>query len=238
MTVGRNKMTVRIKKRIPSRRRVTSSNDALSGLAPLLRVRPELQEFCRFGGDWASPHGVAQAGWAYFHIVTRGQCVIEGPRNSTIRLRKGDVLLLPQGNAHILRPRIRSDRDGTPIGTEFHNAILKKTSLGVGVTTELICGQLHFEEASENMLIAALPRRHCSPSRGRAIDGSIPRSDVLHSRRTGPQRCGRCGNCHRPCQCDVHYDAAAASGSLSTRRGAARLAGSACHGEGSYRDAP
>ena len=157
MTAGRNKMTEQIKKRIASRGRVTNANDGLSGLAPLLRVRPEFQEFCRFGGDWNSPHGVARAGWAHFHIVTRGECVIDGPSHSAIRLHKGDILLLPHGNAHVLRARSGADHAGPPIATEFRNAILRKTSLGVEVTTEMICGELHFEEASENLLIAALP---------------------------------------------------------------------------------
>jgi hypothetical protein len=79
MTAGCNKMTVRIKKGIAERRGVTDSDDALSGLAPLLRVRPELQEFCRFGGGWTSPHGIAQEGCAHFHILTRGECAIDGP---------------------------------------------------------------------------------------------------------------------------------------------------------------
>jgi AraC family transcriptional activator of mtrCDE len=82
-------MTARINERMARRRAVTNGNDGLSGLAPLLRVRPELQEFCRFGGDWISPHDVAQAGWAHFHIVTRGECVVDGPGHSAIRLKKG-----------------------------------------------------------------------------------------------------------------------------------------------------
>jgi hypothetical protein len=41
----------------------TSTYDALSSLAPLLRVRPELEDLCRFGGDWESSHDVAQLGW-------------------------------------------------------------------------------------------------------------------------------------------------------------------------------
>jgi AraC family transcriptional activator of mtrCDE len=150
-------MTARIKKRSAVRRGVTNSNDALSGLAPLLRVRPEFQEFCRFGGDWTSPHGVAQTGCAYFHILTRGECAIDGPSHSAILLQTGDVLLLPHGNAHVLRARIGAGQVGPAIATEFRNAILRKTSLGVEATTEMICGQLHFEEASENLLIAALP---------------------------------------------------------------------------------
>ena len=80
------------------------------------------------------------------------------PVTTGIRLQKGDILLLPHGNAHILRTRISAGQASTPVATEFRNAILRKTSLDVEVTTELICGQLHFEEASENLLIAALPQ--------------------------------------------------------------------------------
>jgi AraC family transcriptional activator of mtrCDE len=38
------------------------ADDALSGLAPLLRVRPELTDFCRFGGARASSHRAEPAG--------------------------------------------------------------------------------------------------------------------------------------------------------------------------------
>jgi hypothetical protein len=38
------------------------------------------------------------------------------------------------GNAHVLRARIGADEAGTPFATEFRNAILRKTSLGVEVT--------------------------------------------------------------------------------------------------------
>lgn len=37
------------------------SIDGLSGLAPLLRVRPELQAICRFGRQWVSER-VAEGG--------------------------------------------------------------------------------------------------------------------------------------------------------------------------------
>ena len=48
------------------------AGDALTLLAPMLRVRPELQDFCRLGGDWRSVHSSEEKGWAGFHIVTRG----------------------------------------------------------------------------------------------------------------------------------------------------------------------
>jgi hypothetical protein len=34
-----------------------------SGLAPLLRVRPELQQLCRFGAQWVSDHAAELDRW-------------------------------------------------------------------------------------------------------------------------------------------------------------------------------
>jgi AraC family transcriptional regulator, activator of mtrCDE len=135
----------------------TSTHDALSSLAPLLRVRPELEDLCRFGGDWESSHDVAQPGWAYFHIVIRGECLIDRPGRARMRLKAGDILLLPHGSAHLARGRVSNGQDIPPIATEYRDGIRTKTSMGVSVTTELICGRLHFEQASEGMLIGALP---------------------------------------------------------------------------------
>ena len=108
------------------------------------RQRLDLAAWCRTRGLCVFPY-------------PRGECAIDGLGHSAIRLQKGDILLLPRGNAHVLRARTGGDRAGSPIATEFRNAILRKTSVGVEVTTEMICGQLHFEEASEDLLIAALP---------------------------------------------------------------------------------
>jgi AraC family transcriptional regulator, activator of mtrCDE len=134
-----------------------SAYDPLSGLAPLLRVRPELQDFCRFGGAWEAPHEPAAKGAAYFHIVTRGQCLLDRPGHGSLRLQAGDILLLPHGDAHVTRSRALATRAARPISIEYHNAIRAKTITGVEPDTELICGLLHFEQAPENLLVAALP---------------------------------------------------------------------------------
>jgi AraC family transcriptional activator of mtrCDE len=74
--------------------------DVLSGLAPLLRVLPELQQLCRFGAQWASDHA-AEGHWAPVHFVTRGACVVElSDPGRTILLSAGDALVLPRGTAH------------------------------------------------------------------------------------------------------------------------------------------
>src|SRR4051794_1025035 len=53
------------------------SFDTLSGLAPLLRVKPEVQSSSRFGAHWKCDHEAEGNGSARFHIVTSGACVIE-----------------------------------------------------------------------------------------------------------------------------------------------------------------
>src|SRR5260370_37634988 len=147
-----NAMTERIK----TETGVEGTDDALSGLVPLLRVGPELQEFCGFGGDWASPREAQQADWAYFHIVTRGHCLIDRPARSMLRLEAGDILLLPRGGAHVVRARAAAGA-AQPVSNDYRNAILTRTSVGAEPDTELICGRLHFEAAPENPLVAALP---------------------------------------------------------------------------------
>src|SRR6201999_880659 len=104
MLVPRINMTARItcRETMPSHA-PDDRADALSGLAPLLRVRPELEDFCRFGGDWRAAHDEMRRGKAYFHIVTQGQCVLERPHRGLLTLQAGDVLLLPHGDRHVVR---------------------------------------------------------------------------------------------------------------------------------------
>lgn len=134
------------------------SDDPLSTLAPLLRVRPVLDDLCRFGGDFASPHDAGGAGWAHFHIVTQGKCLIERMGYGPLLLEAGDVLLLPHGDPHV----VRASAAGAALGrngmrTEYRNSIRVKQSVGVEQNVELICGRLHFEAAPESLLMSVLP---------------------------------------------------------------------------------
>src|ERR1700730_11108355 len=82
------------------------SVDTLSGLAPLLRVRPQLQQVCQFGAQWASDHAAETGRWAPFHFVTQGACVIElSGIERSIPLSAGEVGVLPPGSRPTLRQR-------------------------------------------------------------------------------------------------------------------------------------
>ncbi len=130
--------------------------DALTALAPVLRVRPELQDFCRFGGDWCAPHDTQAQGWAAFHVVVRGTCQVERDGQPPVTLDVGDVLLLPHGDGHVVYGGAGRRTPG-PVTITQRDAIRVKETSGATIETELICGRLHLESASENLVLRALP---------------------------------------------------------------------------------
>jgi AraC family transcriptional activator of mtrCDE len=141
----------------------------LSAIAPLFRVRPEIQDVCRFALQWEVVHEAVPAGFAQFHIVTNGSCLLERYCGETFKLEAGSILLLPQGDSHVMRSASRGN-SGAPIRTEYNNAIRIKTNTRDASDTELICGRLRFDGAMYSLVIAALPK---------AIVLSIGRTDLF-----------------------------------------------------------
>lgn len=132
--------------------------DIVETLAPLLRVRLELQQVCRFGGGWSAPHAPEERGWAPFHAVTQGACMLEVEDQAPVRLEAGDMAVLPHGRRH----RIRSLDGAAPAplrAVERLDGLLLKTNLDAAAMadTQLICGRLHFNELGDNLVLAALP---------------------------------------------------------------------------------
>ena len=128
-------------------------------LAPLLRVRPEIKDICRFGAQWASQHDAQARGWAAFHIVTFGGCLLDGGDRVGIPLKAGDAVILPHGGPHTVRARPTMPGPATliRIARRLHDEILIKTNVDGEPDTKIICGRLFFEHARGNMVLAALP---------------------------------------------------------------------------------
>jgi AraC family transcriptional activator of mtrCDE len=136
------------------------SADALSGLAPLLRVRPELQYVCRFGAQWASVHDSEADNWVPFHIVTEGSCVLHLTAvDRSILLQAGDVAILPHGSAHVVHGPNNLHNASGPFGISDRpsGAILVKTNVDCSPDTQLVCGRLKFDYAGQNFVLSALP---------------------------------------------------------------------------------
>src|SRR6266404_2896726 len=142
----------------------------LSVIAPLFRVRPEIQDVCRFALQWEVVHEAEPAGFAQFHIVTNGNCLLERYCGETFKLEAGSILLLPQGDSHVVRSARRGGSSGAPIRTEYNNSIRIKTNTRGASDTEMICGRLRLDGAMYSLVTAALPK---------AIVLSIGRGDLF-----------------------------------------------------------
>ena len=101
------------------------AQDPLSAIAPLLRVRPELQPV-RFAVGRPAP--CRAGGWEQFLIVTKGNCLLERSGGHPLRLEAGDMLLLPDGDAHVVRSSARMRGPKSPIRIEYGNAIETRTN--------------------------------------------------------------------------------------------------------------
>ena len=132
--------------------------DGTSGLAPWLRVRPELQLICRFGAQWDVDHGHEEPGWAPFHIVTRGACLLQVGETRQ-RLQAGDVAVLPHGSPHILQATTDGETGRMRIERRLDSGVAIRTNRAADEAsdTQLICGRMRFEQVRHNMVLAALP---------------------------------------------------------------------------------
>jgi AraC family transcriptional regulator, activator of mtrCDE len=133
--------------------------DIFRELAPLLRVRSELQQICLFGAKWTSEHKPEPKGWAPFHIVTRGACLIDVADRVGVPLKAGDVAVLPHGGSHTVRalPTAAGPSAVIRVQRRLYDELLIKTNVDGEPDTKIICGRLCFEHAHDNMVLAALP---------------------------------------------------------------------------------
>jgi AraC family transcriptional regulator, activator of mtrCDE len=128
-------------------------------IAQLLRVRPELKDICRFGAQWAQDHAAEKQGWAPFHIVTLGGCLLDVGDRTGVLLKAGDAAILPHGSAHTVRalPTARGPLTALRVRRRLYDELVVKSNVDGEPDTKIICGRLCFEHAHNNMVLGALP---------------------------------------------------------------------------------
>lgn len=100
-----------------------------------------------------------------FHFVTTGSCWarLPGEPGSAIRIDAGEIVVVPQGETHILGSSAELKPDAAAqIAADNITAapgrILKLSYGGNGDVTRMVCGFLGVENVLGNPLLAALPR--------------------------------------------------------------------------------
>lgn len=102
-----------------------------------------------------------------FHLITEGDCVVEMPGQPPVRLRAGDAVLFPQGDAH----RMGSEAGLTPAkGARLDEVLARRPRTlaygGGGATTKLVCGYMACDARLADLLLAGLPPLVCVNVRG------------------------------------------------------------------------
>lgn len=97
-----------------------------------------------------------------YHVVTRGSCwggLVDEP---AIRLEAGDVIVFPQGDAHVLSsdPGMRGRPDPEAFRMVKHSRVPVSLSINGGgsESAQLVCGFLGCDARPFNPLLATLPR--------------------------------------------------------------------------------
>ena len=153
-------------------RKLTGSieRDDLSDLLRTLRFRGAL--FCR--SELSAPWGFSVRGreFATFHLVTRGVCCldVDGVADR-LWLSRGDLVILPAGNAHAVRdsPTSRVARlEDLIAGPGFDRGTLRGG--GGGRTTVLVCGGFQYEDRASEPIVGSLPPVIHLRSRSRVVN--------------------------------------------------------------------
>lgn len=197
------------------------SRDTLSDVLRSVRMRSAVYFLVSAEGSWAAEtpasREIADAvmpGAEHvieYHVVTAGECwaVVDG--EPPCRLRSGDIVLLPQGDAHVITsdPRVRGaadphsffelQRDLRPFRMRYANATLPTFPAEDGGSpastawippTSLVCGFIAVDSRPFNPLLATLPRiLHLPADRAGHWSGELARLAAAESadRRPGSE---------------------------------------------------
>jgi AraC-like DNA-binding protein len=162
------------------------SHDTLSDVLRSIRLRSAMYYFVSCAENWVAEAPVSQAIAAAvmpgadhvmaFHVVTQGECWAAITGETPRKVHRGDVVMLPHGDAHIMSSapgmRAKIDIDGffelasqqRPFRLAYNGASMpavspaRETSAQAGASTTLVCGFVACDMRPFNPLIATLPR--------------------------------------------------------------------------------
>jgi AraC-like DNA-binding protein len=142
--------------------------DALSETLRVVRLIGAIFIHARFTAPWCyqSPHADSAAPLlepgaekvVIFHLITEGDCFVEMKGQPPMRLMAGDVVVFPQGDAHLMT----SEPGLAPAkGSRLDEVLARRPRQlsfgGGGVTTRLVCGYMACDSRLARMLLAGLP---------------------------------------------------------------------------------
>lgn len=133
--------------------------DWLSHLLKMITVTGQLEVRCAYGAPWRVAFGQSAAREIPYHVVLKGRAFLEDPEDETVEeLVGGDIVLLPQGSAHVLHdgsgraPMPTYSRQGLTGWTISENG-------GVGDQLDMLFGRLYILPPHDRLIRDYLPTK-------------------------------------------------------------------------------
>jgi AraC-like DNA-binding protein len=176
-----------------------SPHDTLSDVLRTVRLRTAVFYYVSCDGEWVAEapcsRDIAAAVMPEaehvmeYHVLTSGECWAGLVGQDAIRMRRGDVVLLPHGDAHVVSsaPGMRADPamdryfeqartqrpfrfhyDGTAPGTLLDLGSQPPPPSTAATAATFVCGFIGCDLKPFNPLIATLPRMLHLPAEGRS----------------------------------------------------------------------
>jgi AraC-like DNA-binding protein len=167
------------------------SQDTLSDVLRTVRLRSAVFFYISCEGEWVAEapasREIARAvmpGAEHvieYHVLTKGECWAAIAGEPPRRLKRGDIILLPQGDAHVVSsaPGMRADprvdsyyemqRNHRPFRLHFADGPAPRAGRedgGAAAAATLVCGFIGCDVRPFNPLIATLPRLIHLPASG------------------------------------------------------------------------
>jgi AraC-like DNA-binding protein len=143
--------------------------DALSQTLRVVRLCSAIFINARFSAPWCyqSPradkvvHLLAPGAerLVIFHLIIEGDCHALIGKDAPVHLSAGDVVLFPQGDAHLMcsEPGVPPATGGAPLAELLSRRPCQLAYGGGGAPTRLVCGYLACDARLARLLLAGLP---------------------------------------------------------------------------------
>jgi AraC-like DNA-binding protein len=143
--------------------------DALSQTLRVVRLSSAIFINARFSAPWCyqSPradevvHLLAPGAerLVIFHLITEGDCHALLGNDTPVHLSAGDVVLFPQGDAHLMcsEPGVPAATGGAPLAELLSRRPCQLAYGGGGAATRLVCGYLACDARLARLLLTGLP---------------------------------------------------------------------------------
>jgi AraC family transcriptional activator of mtrCDE len=128
--------------------------DWLSRLLEIIRVAGRFEFRCVYDTPWRIAYAEGQPCEIPYHVVLRGDPVLEDGSGGTHRLAPGDIVLLPHSSAHVIHD---GSTPASPAREHEQLNLAVSKNAGTGKRLDMLCGRFIISPPHDRLIRGYLP---------------------------------------------------------------------------------